>query len=291
VTLPAVTENYLKALVPWADIAPPVLNCLSTESLAAEFDERHLCNSSGLPATQTIAVLALLRRLAELGLIRERSEMQWSVISGSHDTLVALSPLLAAIAFYRNSVHRDETTAKVVLTRPGQPSKLEEALRGMGFAGGRLEMTSEAFGDIAAAARNRLTVMTPFLDTHGARWLGGLLRKVRPGIRTCVILRHLSSPSHSNYPEGLTALRDVLGSTGTEVLDYAISRGTGQRVETFHAKVVLADDDYAYVGSANMSKASLESSMELGILVRGKAARAVASVVEAIRTISLGRNS
>jgi phosphatidylserine/phosphatidylglycerophosphate/cardiolipin synthase-like enzyme len=217
--------------------------------------------------------------------------MQWSVMSGSRDTLVALSPLLAAIAFYKNSVHRDETTAKVVLTRPGQPSKLEETLRGMAFAGGRLEMTSAAFGDIAAAARNRLTVMTPFLDAHGAKWLGALLRKARPGIRTTVILRYLDSPSHSSYPEGLAALRDVLGSTGAEILDYAISRGTGQGVETFHAKVVLADDDYAYVGSANMNKASLESSMELGILVRGEAARAVASVVEAIRTISLARSS
>lgn len=287
-TLAAATENYLRALVPWADIASPVLDCLSRESFVGAFDERRLCDEAGLPSTQTIALLGLLRRLAELGLIEERPDMQWRV-NGSYLTLGTLSPLLAAVAFYRTSVHRDETTAKVVLTRPGQPSKLEETLRAMGFAGGRLEVTSEAFGDIAATARKRLMVMTPFLDPHGARWLGELLKKARRGVRTSVILRYLNNPSHTNYPEGLAALREVLANSGTEILDYSISRGMGQRVETFHAKVVLADDDYAYVGSANVNKASLENSMELGILVRGEAARAVARVMEAIRAISLDR--
>lgn len=286
-TVAAATENYLRALVPWADIASPVLECLSREAFVGAFDERRLCDEAGLPSTQTIALLGFLRRLAEVGLIEERPDMQWS-LNGSHSTLAALAPLLAAIAFYRSSIHRDETTAKVVLTRPGQPSKLEEMLRAMGFAGGRLEVTSEAFGDIAATARKRLMIMTPFLDSHGARWLGELVRKAPPSVRTTVILRYLNSPSHPNYPDGLAVLRDVLGKSGTEILDYSISRGIGQRVETFHAKVLLADDDYAYVGSANMSKASLESSMELGVLMRGEAARAVARVMEAIHAISLG---
>ena len=214
-TLPAATENYLRALVPWADIASPVLDCLSRQSFVGAFDERRLCDAAGLPSTQTIALLGLLRKLSELGLLEERPDMQWS-LKGAHHTLAALSPLLAAVAFYKSSIHRDETTAKVVLTRPGQPSKLEETLRAMGFAGGRLEVTSEAFGDIAAAARKRLTVMTPFLDAHGARWLGELLSKARPSVRTTVILRYLNSPSHPNYPEGLAVLRD----RDTRLLDF-----------------------------------------------------------------------
>lgn len=56
-------------------------------------------------------------------------------------------------------------------------------------------------------------------------------------------------------------------------------------IETFHAKVVLADDDYAYVGSANMNRSSLENAMELGVLMRGEAARAVGRVVNAIRAV------
>lgn len=46
---------------------------------------------------------------------------------------------------------------------------------------------------------------------------------------------------------------------------------------------------YAYVGSANMNRSSLEHSMELGMLVRGEAARTVAKVVEAVMRVCAGR--
>jgi phosphatidylserine/phosphatidylglycerophosphate/cardiolipin synthase-like enzyme len=50
--------------------------------------------------------------------------------------------------------------------------------------------------------------------------------------------------------------------------------------ETFHAKVALADSELAYVGSANMTMFSRHS-MELGVLIEGRAARVVANVVRA----------
>jgi phosphatidylserine/phosphatidylglycerophosphate/cardiolipin synthase-like enzyme len=81
-------------------------------------------------------------------------------------------------------------------------------------------------------------------------------------------------------------LRPALAQLGVEVYDYAIPRPAGAGTETFHAKVVLADDNYAYVGSANMNKSSLEYSMELGILVRGEAATLVSKVIDAILQIS-----
>jgi hypothetical protein len=53
----------------------------------------------------------------------------------------------------------------------------------------------------------------------------------------------------------------------------------------FHAKVALADSDLAYVGSANMTMFSRHS-MELGVLVEGRAARVVANVVRAVTKVS-----
>lgn len=283
-TLSAATENYLRALTPWADIAPSALACLSRPSFAGPFDERRLCDEAGLPSTQAIALIAFLRKLCELGLLEERADLKWQ-IKVPPNTLTSLAPLVAAIAFYRSALHRDETTARVVLTRPGHPSKLEDALRSMGFAAGRLEVTSEAFEDIAATARKRLVVMTPFLDIHGAGWLSNLLKRAQPSVQRTVILRYLSDPSHPSHPEGFSALRATLTTLGVEMLDYALRRSGTVGIETFHAKVVLADDDYAYVGSANMNRSSLENAMELGVLMRGEAARAVGRVVNAIRAV------
>ena len=46
-------------------------------------------------------------------------------------------------------------------------------------------------------------------------------------------------------------------------MNYALQRASGGR-ESFHAKVILADDCRAYVGSANVTGWSLDYSMELG---------------------------
>ena len=278
------TERYLSELAPWSDIAGAALACLSSSSFSGPFDEIRLCDEAGLPATQVVSLVSFLKKLHELGLVQERNDLRWQITAPA-EAFKELSPLLGAIAFYRQSIHRDETTAKIVLTRPGQPSNLEEALKNLGFATGRLEVTSEAFGDIAASARRRFVVMTPFLDMHGANWLSKLLGNVNVGVKTTLIIRNLTTPSQPSYPEGCAALREILMASDTVVLDYAVPRAIGSGIETFHAKVVLADDDYAYVGSANMNRSSLETSMELGVLVRGEAARAIARVVDAIRIV------
>lgn len=46
--------------------------------------------------------------------------------------------------------------------------------------------------------------------------------------------------------------------------------------------MVLCDDVTAYVSSSNVTAASLEHSMEIGVKLSGKAARAVSSIVELV---------
>lgn len=284
------TQNrrHLEELAPWLDIAGEVLECLARPSFAGVFDEAHLCREAHLPDTQVAATVGLLRKLVEMGLVAESAGMQWRT-TAPPAVFKELAPLVQAVSFYKTRVHRDDTIARVALTRPGQPSKLEAALSAMGFATGRMEVTSEAFGDIAVSAKRHFTVMTPFLDIHGAQWLAELLRQVKADVRKTVIFRYLRDPSHSSYPEGFVTLQPTLSELAVEVLDYAVPRVSGYGTETFHAKVVLADEDYAYVGSANMNRSSLEYSMELGMLVKGEAARTVARVVNAIKAICCQR--
>ncbi|MHB8744072.1 MAG: phospholipase D-like domain-containing protein, partial [Sulfuricaulis sp.] len=66
------------------------------------------------------------------------------------------------------------------------------------------------------------------------------------------------------------------------VFNYSISRAGASGRETFHAKVVLCDEDSAYVGSSNLTAASLDHSMELGVALTGRAAAQVAIVMEAV---------
>lgn len=69
------------------------------------------------------------------------------------------------------------------------------------------------------------------------------------------------------------------------VFDYRLERDGGG-FETFHAKVVLADRNWAYVGSTNMTQWSLAYSMELGVSLKGRSAGRIARVVDAVLRVS-----
>jgi phosphatidylserine/phosphatidylglycerophosphate/cardiolipin synthase-like enzyme len=277
-------ESVIAALSSWAEIAAPVLESLAKSAVPRIFDEGMLCLAASLPGTQSIALEGLLRAMEELGLVRAIAGFRWERIA-EESAFHHLSPLLAAVAFYRHSAHRDRTTAEVVLTRPGEPSALEDTLNESGFATGLMEVTSEAFGDLAASATKHFTVMTPFLDVHGGRWLAQLLSRTKASVKRTVVLRHAGNPTHPAYPVGIHALQSSLGGIQIDVLDYLVPKPAGG-YETFHAKVILSDDSYAYVGSANMNRASLEYSMELGVLLRGDAARRISQIIDAIKKVA-----
>jgi len=277
-------QRVIAALAPWADIAATVTDCMSRAGIPRIFDECTLCRAASLPGTKTIDVLELLRAMEGVGLVRETTDLHWEQVS-DRSAFDHISPLLAAVSFYKRVAHEDRTLAEVVVTRPGAPSELEQALNEFGFTTGLVENTSEAFADLAASATRSLTVMTPFLDAHGGRWLANVVKKTRPGVRTTVILRHLRDRSHHAFPIGVDSLIDEISGLNVEVLDYMLYKGGGA-YETFHAKVILSDDTYAYVGSANMNRASLEYSMELGVLLKGDAARRIAQILDAIRAVA-----
>jgi len=277
-------ERVIAALSPWAEIAAQVLESLAKAAVPRIFDEGTLCLAASLPGTQSIALEELLRAMEDVDLVRAIAGFRWERIA-EESAFHHLGPLLAAVAFYRHSAHRDRTTAEVVLTRPGEPSALEDALNESGFATGLIEVTAEAFGDLAASATKHLTVMTPFLDVHGGRWLAQLLSRTKASVKRTVILRHAANPTHPAYPVGIHALQSSLGDIQIDVLDYLVPKPAGG-YETFHAKVILSDDSYAYVGSANMNRASLEYSMELGVLLRGDAARRISQIIDAIKKVA-----
>lgn len=172
----------------------------------------------------------------------------------------------------------DDGRATAVVTMPTAPSAIGPALLATGLAHAALVSTDEALGRIAGAAVNRLTVMTPFLNLDGLAAVLGLFRLTRAPQKRLIVRRAGGARAAIQRSWGEIAALDV------EVLDYTLPAGGGY--EMFHAKVALADQDIAYVGSANMTVFA-RLSMELGILVEGRAARVIANIIRAIERISI----
>lgn len=158
---------------------------------------------------------------------------------------------------------------------------MEQKLSALGWRTTDLEPTEHAFYDMVRAAKRRVVVMTPFFDRTGAAWLHELLSSVSPGVERTLILRSLEENTRKDYPFGLDSISPWLKTQGVRVFNYSIPRADGGR-ETFHAKAVLCDRNAAYLGSSNMTAASLEHSMEMGVVLEGRAAATVAEVVDAV---------
>ena len=275
------------ALAGHSRLAAKVLEEVARRPAEVSFDEKQIARSLGFPASQETGVLDTLRIAESLKYLQVAPSLRWRRIA-SEDHLLRLSLVLEAVSHYKEKVHRDATLAQVVLTKPVKPSRLEDALAGLGWKIAELEVTSEAFQGLASSTKRRLIVMTPFLDPAGASWLVSLFERTPPSAERILILRHLSEPSHPSFPTGYLSVKDRLDELGVKVFDYALKRVGGVGTETFHAKVVVRDDQQVYVGSSNMNRASLEYSMELGVLLSGQAATSVSRVVSAILSIARG---
>lgn len=180
-----------------------------------------------------------------------------------------------AAAMYAAMPHDGRATT--VVTFPTSSGGIVRALPRTGFSYAGLMSSEEAFDRIADAATTRLTVLTPFLNDKGLDDVLELSRRTSAPEKNLVVRR---------YGGALATARARLGDLeplGVEVRNYTVSLPKG--FETFHAKVLIADHDLAYVGSANMTRFERRS-MELGILVDGKAAKVVASVVRAVEMVS-----
>lgn len=242
-------------------------------------DAASLVASAGLGVTDEFGTQQVLVELARLGLVMQQRE-QYIASDALQSGLGALAVAFAGIDYYREHVHRDQTLARIVLTRPELSTVLESRLLERGWRLSAMEPTDQAFLGIACSASQRLVVMTPFLDDKGAVWLRRLIERVSSGVSIVLVLRGLGDATRTDA-RGYSGVQSWLAQRGVRVLNYGIPRAGGGR-ESFHAKVILADDRSAYVGSANVTGWSLDYSMELGVVLDGQAAAEIAEIVEAV---------
>ena len=279
--LSAFEKSVLAGLSSRPALAAALLDAWSQVPAYSTQNACTLVDLAQLGVTEEQAAHTMLLKAVDLSLLEEASG-GFRPRGLAHDKFKRLAFALNTIEHYARFVHQDATTVQVVLTKPPAPSLLEIKLTEMGWRTADIEPTEHAFHSMVSAATRRVIVMTPFFDSKGAFWLQELFCVARQGIELVLILRTLENPHREDYPRGYDCIARWLKEHGVRVLNYSLPRSTTFGRETFHAKVVLCDSDAAYLGSSNMTSASLEHSMEMGVALRGRAAADVAVVVEAV---------
>ena len=277
--LTAFEKTVVAGLTEKAGLAAAVLETWADLPTDLVQSARSLVNSAQLGLTEEWATQCILERSVELGLV-EATVSGFKPNCSAHARFQRLAFALYTIEHYKSVIHKDATVAQVVLTKPPNPSTLEQKLSDLGWRTTNLQSTERAFHGMVRDAQRSVIVMTPFFDKIGAIWLQNLLSLVRQGVSRTLILRSLEEPSRKDYPAGFDTIAPWLKAEKVRVLNYSISRDIGR--ETFHAKAVLCDRTLAYLGSSNVTSASLDHSMEMGVILHGRAAAQVADVIDAV---------
>lgn len=272
---PAIKKLFVE-VAQHPEIAGRVCAAISKGHFVGENDLRAICTLAGIAQSQSFLVEEVLLAGERVGVFERTSELAWRPVQAVD--FKRLGALLEGAMLYKEEVYHDIDTVDVVITKPPSPCKLDEMISKMGYKAVLIENTSEIFADMAMSCKSHFIIATPFLDGEGAEIVIKLFRKVGSYPRKRLVVRS----AKGNHIPVLQPHRDELLELGVEIFNYWIPKEQKGTYETFHAKIVSADSKCCYVGSANMTQASLLYSMELGFFVEGRAAQIVESVCEAM---------
>jgi phosphatidylserine/phosphatidylglycerophosphate/cardiolipin synthase-like enzyme len=275
--------DVVRCASPWPGAAAQLLEGLAALGSGAWPTER-VCSAAGTntPPGDAIQILCGLEVTGVC--VRSEDGDAWRTELNQAE-LLRLATLLRGAEQYRR-LKRDAPQLELVVTMPMAPSSLAlELPEAPGRPGGYIS-TASALVRIAQAARSRIVVMTPFIDGYGFSWLRNVFDAAPPQVERILILRDVG-----RYAVDLSVHHaEWLRAHNVSVRDYHLSRPAKSKrllpIETFHAKIVLADAGLGYIGSANLLGSGDGTSLEAGVLVDGSAAAQVARLIDGVLRVA-----
>ncbi|OQQ17501.1 hypothetical protein B0675_10575 [Streptomyces sp. M41(2017)] len=263
-----------RVLEPLRPLVSLLLQAPDPVGIAAAAIDITAAGGTGPEVTALIANVVTDRRLVSYALIHA------SVLDeGGQLTKAAPLFLARAHAMVAMSV---EDGWELVLTVPAfLKDSLATMSRDNGGPGLPLD-TGRTIRLVAESARTHLVIAAPYLHPSLANALApALATLLAAGGTATLISRALgwAAPDRSDANvEAVAVLREAAGEASgrLKVCSWDES-GLG-----VHFKVVLADDQLAYVGSANLTPGGTEAHAEAGVLLRGKQVRSLSRWLRAV---------
>jgi hypothetical protein len=275
--------DVIRCAAPWAGSAAQLLEAFAALGVG-EWTPERLCAASvaGMAPGDAVQILV---GLSLVGVCDRTATGEAWCSPLSIAELHRLATLLRGADHYRR-LRLDPSSVSLAVTLPAAPSYLEGELPAPRSGPGAHLSTAEAFVRVAKAAVERFVIMTPFIDQRGFEWLRSLLVNVSARAEKILVLRDADQHAAALAVHHGAWLREL----GVSIRDYYLShpRDAGRTlpIETFHAKIVLADEELAYVGSANLLGSSDGASLEAGVLVDGPTVSHVAGLVAGVLRIA-----
>ena len=265
-------------LYPIAEQASRIIDYIAQRTDTVVESDAILAARVGRVSAEQVATAK--RVLVDMGYLEEQGFSHRVAVSS--DCIARFSVQLEGVAHYLKH-HKDRDTVRLSITEPGRSSALRAEIDRRSALPPLLFQTTDALINLARSAQRELIVLIPFMDDEGADFLVELFRMSKPIVQRVLILRPVNEEACG--PAFWKRRLDFL-HLAVAVYEYARPSRLPSGRETFHAKIVLADDVSCYIGSSNLMGAALERSLECGVLVTGKTAEYCAKLLDAVRAVS-----
>jgi HKD family nuclease len=140
---------------------------------------------------------------------------------------------------------------------------------------------------IAASAKREMWIVNPFFDEYGAKtMLPSLLGVAGHGATVKILGRDIHKPSGRDAPSPVEIFAEAFAdndlSPHLEIRDFFRKDSKGNQIYALHTKMMIADEIFAYIGSANLTKHSLRNNFEIGVVLKGGKVSSLADIAKKI---------
>lgn len=147
-----------------------------------------------------------------------------------------------------------------------------------------LRTLEEGFRDLLLGADTVVRICSPFMDYRGIRRFIPLLKaKMESGVEVRLLSREIAPGESGRRRADAKRISAELARSRPELIQIrSYHFGKGKKVvSSSHAKILIADEEVAYLGSGEMRENSFSKLLELGVLLRDPhTVRAVTSLFD-----------
>lgn len=144
-------------------------------------------------------------------------------------------------------------------------------LKQLGFP---ISTLKEGFQKLFEIAEHNIYICSPFLEYYGFEtYIPILLSKARSGVDIKIIARQIGSRDPDNRHEQIAKILKTFKQKNApiSIRDYHFARDK-EVLSSIHAKMIICDYEYAYIGSGELRINSFDKNFEVGVVLRGEKA-------------------
>lgn len=142
--------------------------------------------------------------------------------------------------------------------------------------------TSSRVRELLLNAQSSVQIANPYFDSERTV-VDDIASLPRRGVTTKILTRETEDPDR-HLRETLNTLYEHLETRTRDNLEirdlYEIDPDTGYQQLATHAKLVIIDEEFCYIGSANLTYHSLLRNFEFGVLLSGTIAETVSTIFD-----------